>query len=390
MSRKISAQLVLSEEGNFLPRGVVEVGPDGQIRSVSDTGGQLKEEAGLEFYNGILCPGFVNAHVHTELSHLRGKIPEGTGLAAFLQEVRKYADRPVPEHLLKEALTEMEENGIVLAGDICNTAHSFQAKTESAIAFHNFIEIFGFHPREAAGRFDQACQLQEQSLKAGMPASLVPHAPYSVSAALLKSILQHPGEPLSVHFRETASEAGFCTSGTGPLAAFYSQYLGIRREDYPDNFRETEEYLQLLAAKQHWLLIHLTFVSETELKQIRDDLKHPFLVVCPRANTYIEGRLPDLALLRASGIPLAVGTDGLSSNSRLSILNELALLQENAPEIPLNELLTWATFNGAKALGREDEYGSFSPGKKPGILLLEKADLQNRKLNGETRIRKIG
>ena len=34
---------------------------------------------GIEVYSGIISPGFVNAHCHLELSHLKGKIPQKTG-----------------------------------------------------------------------------------------------------------------------------------------------------------------------------------------------------------------------------------------------------------------------------------------------------------------------
>ncbi|MGH2644113.1 MAG: hypothetical protein ACRDE2_09205, partial [Chitinophagaceae bacterium] len=34
----------------------------------------------IRFFDGILCPGFINAHCHLELSHLKDKIQTHTGL----------------------------------------------------------------------------------------------------------------------------------------------------------------------------------------------------------------------------------------------------------------------------------------------------------------------
>jgi imidazolonepropionase-like amidohydrolase len=44
------------------------------------------------------------------------------------------------------------------------------------------------------------------------------------------------------------------------------------------------------------------------------------------------------------------------------------------------ELIKWATINGAVAMGEESSFGSIEPGKKPGLVLIENADLKNLKL----------
>ena len=55
------------------------------------------DEAGddIRVFPGILCPGFINCHCHLELSHMKGSIPEGTGLIEFVTRVikdRHYSD----------------------------------------------------------------------------------------------------------------------------------------------------------------------------------------------------------------------------------------------------------------------------------------------------------
>lgn len=73
----------------------------------------------------------------------------------------------------------------------------------------------------------------------------------------------------------------------------------------------------------------------------------------------------------------------------ISILEELKTLQFNMPDIPIENLVMWATINGAKALGKQDVYGSIEPGKKPGLLLIENVDLQNMKLLPESTVRRL-
>jgi cytosine/adenosine deaminase-related metal-dependent hydrolase len=75
-------------------------------------------------------------------------------------------------------------------------------------------------------------------------------------------------------------------------------------------------------------------------------------------------------MLVQKGVELVIGTDSYSSNDQLSIAAEIRTIREKIPSIPLDMILRWATYNGAKALGREKEIGSFDKGKKPGILLL--------------------
>lgn len=68
-----------------------------------------------------------------------------------------------------------------------------------------------------------------------------------------------------------------------------------------------------------------------------------------------------------------LGTDSLASNHQLSILEEMKTLQKHFPVVSTKTLLQWATINGAKALQMDNVLGSFERGKKPGIVIIEKA-----------------
>ncbi|MBI2967138.1 MAG: amidohydrolase family protein [Bacteroidetes bacterium] len=83
-----------------------------------------------EKLSGILCPGFVNAHCHLELSHLKTKVTPGKGLPSFLmevQELKRSASEKIM-HAMVQAEKEMERNGIVAVGDISNTPRSIRVK----------------------------------------------------------------------------------------------------------------------------------------------------------------------------------------------------------------------------------------------------------------------
>ena len=78
-------------------------------------------------------------------------------------------------------------------------------------------------------------------------------------------------------------------------------------------------------------------------------------------------------------VDIVLGTDSYSSNWQLSIAAEIKTIKEKFPHIPLHQILQWATINGAKALNRDNELGSFEKGKKPGVVLL-KEDLTAQKM----------
>ena len=86
---------------------------------------------------------------------------------------------------------------------------------------------------------------------------------------------------------------------------------------------------------------------------------------------YIEGKLPEYQNFISNDCKMTVGTDSLTSNWQLSILEELKTIEQHYPDIEVFELLKWATLNGAKALGFDENLGSLEVGKSPGIVLLE-------------------
>ena len=124
------AELVLITKQDGMVEGIV---------SLSEAGEDVQK------LDGILSPGFVNAHCHLELSHMKGMIPTKTGLQEFVKQI--VALRQVDAEAIQEAIvaaeTEMVANGIVAVGDICNTADTIAAKTKGKLAYYNFIEIYG-------------------------------------------------------------------------------------------------------------------------------------------------------------------------------------------------------------------------------------------------------
>jgi cytosine/adenosine deaminase-related metal-dependent hydrolase len=124
------------------------------------------------------------------------------------------------------------------------------------------------------------------------------------------------------------------------------------------------------AAKTIW--VHNSFTSESDIKAVQGTNTDAYWCLCPSANQYIENTMPPVQLLREQHANILVGTDSYASNWSLNMLDELKRIQSHNSQIPIAEMLTWITSNGARALQMEDKLGSIEIGKKPGLVLIEK------------------
>jgi cytosine/adenosine deaminase-related metal-dependent hydrolase len=322
------------------------------------------------YYPGLLCPGFVNSHCHLELSHMRGVIPEGTGLVDFLGAVIKRRGEAGVDvkRAIAEAEQEMLDGGIVAVGDICNTADTLEQKLMGRLYYHNFVETIGFVEQGASARFEQSKGVYERFEGRR---SVVPHAPYSVSAALFRLIAGLPRNRLiTMHNQETAAENEFFLTGKGDFLRLYA-FLGVDVSFFRGTGkRSLESVLTYFSKGQTMILVHNVATGEQDLDSLPTGGPELYFCLCPNANEYISGRLPDVALLVRRGCRIVIGTDSLASNHQLSVLEELKTLQAAFPGLDTGELLGWATLNGARALQMEQTLGSFSAGKRPGVVLL--------------------
>jgi cytosine/adenosine deaminase-related metal-dependent hydrolase len=365
--RRISAQYVFTSAGRPLRRGVVTAATDGTILSVEDTGGDLAEKSGLEFYNGIIIPGLVNCHAHLEISHMHNTLPAGRGLTEFITGIREQRDAETEEivRAARDADNEMYVEGVVACGDISNNSLTFNIKSTSTIMYLTFIEVFGLDPLLATARIDHALELVSDADAAGLPCHITPHAVYSVSQPLFHLIKEHirSSSITSLHFLESDDERKMARG-------------------------HIETAISLSNLTSQLILVHNTVIAEDELEKLAS-MPNIWFCLCPSSNMRISDKMPPVKLLAKASGRIVAGTDSLASTDRLSILGELILLHAAAPGIPLDEIIRWGTINGARALQMDGTLGSIEPGKKPGLLLIEEVDLARLRLLPDSRVRRL-
>lgn len=389
--RFLTSDLVSPISTAPLRNGVVAVEAGGRIADVlpSDSP-DLPDAAQIEHYSGIICPGFVNAHCHLELSHMKGLLPEGTGLDGFIGGVM--AQRDAGSEAILEAQhradAAMWEVGIQAVGDICNTTDTLEVKRSSRIRYHSFIELLGMSPERAELVFERGKWLVDEFREVGLAATLVPHAPYSVSEPLFR-LIANEREAVSMHSQETESENGMYIHGTGALLEKLRS-LGIPMDGFiPSGKSSLQTALPLLDGCPRIILVHNTFTTAEEMQWANGQHSGLFWCTCPSANEYIEKRVPEVDGWLRNAARVCIGTDSLASNHGLSILSELKLLSQRYPTIGFDDLLRMATLNGALALGMENETGTLDRSKMPGVLLLENIDPHNPRFTDEVAVQRL-
>ena len=344
-----------------IKEGVLQISNDGQVVAIFKNRREAPKDK-LEIFDGILCPGFVNAHCHLELSHLKGNAEKGKGFLEFSKTIRlryNYTDT-AKKNAIEKAEKEMINNGIVAVGDICNTSDTLEQKQKENLKYYNFIETFGVDLNRVDFVFGLAIDLRNEFRACGQKTSIVPHAPYSVPPLLMQKInnaFDNNDELLTIHMQETKEENQLFENKKG---AFFDWLNAMNaNSSIWGNRNKSTDILQELAGKK-LLLVHNTFTK-------KEDITGNYYCTCPRANLYIENDLPDYSIFDVD--KLCVGTDSLASNNSLSILDELLIIQNNS-HFDLNTLLKIACKNGAQALGF-DQLGAFGKGKIPGVNLIK-------------------
>ncbi len=387
--RKISANYIFPVNGKPIKNGIITVDEVGQIIDISYF--SEIEPAGVEFHSGVLVPGFVNAHCHTELPHIKGLLDcQKQGLPEFIAQIIKRRFTPDNlQDLIERSDFEMRASGIVAVGDISNTDDTFAMKSRSKIRYFTFVEVFAGSNAASEELFYKAKQNADQLKKLNLPGNIVPHAPYSIPEKLFDLIqndYHSDDEIVSVHNQETVSEDELFTRRSGKLYEKLSQ-IGFQYQDFTFSGKNgLETTLHRYQKEQNILLIHNTFTKESDVDFAENYSPNIYWVFCPDSNLFIEDTLPDVPIFRRKNAKMCLGTDSYASNTKLDILSEMKTILTHFPHISFEKILTWATINGASALKMQADIGSFEIGKTPGINLITDFDFINMKPSETSRI----
>jgi cytosine/adenosine deaminase-related metal-dependent hydrolase len=376
-TRAIHADAVIVGDGAPIRDGAVVVAGDGEVKACGPAADLLPHHAGVqvERVHGVVFPGLVNAHTHVELSAYRGKVAGGRGFVDWVDHfiaLRGETTADEEAEGIARGVAELETSCTAAIGDITNTLAAVHPLARAGIAGCVFHEVFGVHRDHVIARVEGLKAELEERVGPWPTWELAyapaPHTIYTTHPdavrALIGSAHTH-GARTSVHLAEHPAERRAIENGDGPSV----EWIRLRARgglDWPKvPLFDYAASLGVLAP--HVLLVHLTSAREDELRRVA--ASGASVVLCPRSNLYIEAQLPPLLAIREAGILPALGTDSLASNASLDVLAEARALHDRFPSVSPRELVAMATWNGARALGRED-LGRIAKGARPGIALV--------------------
>lgn len=327
-----------------------------------------------------VLPGFVDAHIHTGLTLLRGQgqdVPEIEWMLKTMGPFGRYTTR---EHRLKASalgVLEALKSGATCFGEIgvgtevvekVYVKAGVRAKIASTIneiapgSRRSAHELYRFDPESGERRLKNSLELVDKWHGAAggrITCLLAPQAADMVGKELLlrvKEIAKERDLLVHIHIAQGGREAIQMKMRYGKSSVRFLDEIGFldSRVIGAHCHQTTDEEVAFLAKRK---------------------IRH---VSCPSSIGLIDGITPPLHLYTDSGgWAAALGSDQASGNNCHNMLMEMkvaALLNKSRHRdptvLPAWKVLRIATIEGARCLGLDREVGSLEEGKKADLIIL--------------------
>ncbi|MCZ6864082.1 MAG: amidohydrolase family protein [Candidatus Dadabacteria bacterium] len=354
--------------------GILDIGNVSVLRR------KYKGVAELSLGEGILLPGFINAHIHLELGWIKKRIGKFRGFTSWLQQIIRGKREGVTNQEIEESVADgikaQIESGVTTVGEI-----SSYGGLDIPILKKSGLRTILF--REVIDSKEDIVDFDTFELSDIYEERLFPHAPYSCSPGLLENTLtshRKNSRPLGIHLAESKEEVEFVNRKANNIEN--KVFPLIDKKTFKRNKASTPfGYLKNLGFFDQTKIttVHMVQVEVGEVREIQNlDIG---IVLCPRSNLFLQVGIPPLkeySKLKRVGL----GTDGLSSNYNLDFFEELRVLHllwsQALGKEASYETIYSATLGGARALFLEDKIGSIEIGKEADLIFLNsKTEFKN-------------
>jgi len=323
--------------------------------------------------NSLLMPGLINAHVHVEFSANKTNLSYGDFISWLYSviENREELIGGCQNECMSKAIDSMLESGITTFGAVSSHGMDLEACASAPQNVVFFNELIGSQATMADalfGDFLARLDASKSVKREGFYPAVAIHSPYSVHPILIKKALckvKDENLKLTAHFMESSAEREWLDSSKGDFKDFFENLLKQNSA-----VSDSSEFLEHFN-EHKTLLTHVVKANENELKTIASS-QHT-IIHCPISNRLLSNGVLDLTKLEKESIRWVLATDGLSSNYKLDLFEEMKcalFMHSNMPLLELaKKLIMSVTKNAADALGLNT--GEITEGKNADMIVLD-------------------
>ena len=369
--------ITCDEGGSVIENGAIAA-LGKRIEEVGESGAMERKYESLERIDAsgkAVLPGFVNAHTHSVLTALRGTVEDmgGDAIYGYMSPI-SFAMTPEDRQAMNAlGCLEAIRSGTTTMVDPFRHVYQYaQTMAESGVRLFlsescadalNLKIRYGIYEysREWGQEFlDRAERLIEEfhGMDGGrVQCQVAAHAPDNCSPWMLRKLLdlsERHGLRRTVHLAQSQKELDQVRSVSGKSSAAYLRDNGWLGRD-------------VLAA--HWF-----FCDEADVEILAETGTHMAHCPSPSART---GRYPiaKMPKITDSGVNVTLGTDNMTENMfhalNFGLVLNRGLRRETPPKPMPQDLLHWATLNGARSIGMEEEIGSIEAGKLADLTFVD-------------------
>lgn len=354
--------LVCDDTFHIIPKGAIVF--DTQIKAVGSLENLQKQYQDTPFEymgeNSVLMPGLINTHVHLEFSANKTTLKYGNFVQWLFSVIknREALIEKASEKLIDTELTKMIQNGTTTIGAISSYGFDMNSCIKSPLNVVYFTEVLGSKPEmidTLFADFKEKLQNAKKHQQDNFIPAIAIHSPYSTHPFLIREVLKIAKEEkmaVSTHFQESHAENDWLNYSSGEFEYFFKEML-----DQHQSMTKPSDFLYQFKGVTPLSFTHCVRANQKELEQIRD--LNASIIHCPTSNRLLSNATLNLSYIE--NIPLAMGTDGLSSNHSLNMFEELKnafFIHNNFTPNELSQKLLLASTNG----------GGVALGLKKGIL----------------------
>ncbi|MDE2183970.1 MAG: guanine deaminase [Alphaproteobacteria bacterium] len=354
---------------------VVEDGRVAEIGAWSELAPSV-ERTPVEHIDGLIIPGFVDAHVHYPQVDVMGapgpQLLHWLSAYAFPAEAR-FGDPDVGRDTAKFFLDQLLANGTTTAL-VFATAHKVSAEALFAEALARNMRIItgkvlmdrnappGISDTAETGYMESRSLIRAWHGKGRLGYAVTPRFALTSSERQLelagRLLLEHPGVHLHTHLSENGDE------------------IAAVRRLFPNCADYVAVYEKFGLLTPYSVFAHCLHLSDGEWTRL--GRSGAAVAFCPTSNLFLGSGLFDLAAAERAGARVGLGSDvgAGTSLSPFATMNEaFKVCQLKKHPLDAAKLLYLATLGGACALRVDDKVGNLAVGKEADFVVLDDKSL---------------